>query len=385
MYNLNDYALFAGKFPFSSRPFNALDALIFSQIAYLPLEKTPAGQKAVLLRQARELMKSLEPRLPIEFMQKNQMKTLDIIGDSKRYGSLLLSDFINDIKPDINKQFSAVTVHLPGQNTLVAFRGTDLSLTGWQEDFHICFDSPVPAQRQAVEYLRQTAENYPGDIYLCGHSKGGNLAVYAAAFCGEAVQPRIRRIFSFDAPGQVKGVLDTEEYQQIRKRIRSFLPERTLVGVLLNQTRPYTVVACDAFGLMQHNPYRWQIKGGAFVKRKELSAQSQFLDKTVDNWVSAMTRDERQQLTEALFTILESPGEDGFDGLTERWFSNLKTMWSAANQLPKNLKQTTRRAVKLLVSGMFDILTQDVKQTASGIAQGLHQKLGDIINKFNED
>lgn len=378
MKDIVSYVEASGNAGFSSRPLNALDALVFSQLAYLPLEIAGADLGAVAISELPALLEGVSPQSPAEFMLRHQLRLMKAAADTRRFGPLVFSHFTDEIDPELGKQFSAVRVSLPRGMTLVAYRGTDLSLAGWMEDFRLAYESPVPAQRRAAEYLRLTAEDTQGSLTLCGHSKGGNLAVYAAAFCGGDIQGRLSRVYSFDAPGQAQGVLETPGYQAIRKRIRAFLPERSMVGVLLSQTRPFVVVACRHLGLLQHNPFHWRVAGGAFVKKPTLSSGSLFLDKSLNAWILAMTRDERRQMTEAVFTILQAPGEEGFDGLTEGWFSNLMTMWKAAALLPRNLKKAVWHSVILLMGGAMDTLAEDVRGLAAGVAQGIQQRFADL-------
>jgi hypothetical protein len=371
---------------FSTRPFNSLDALVFSQLAYLPLEMAGAGQRAVPIQELPETLNYMELQTqPPQFMTRHHLRLLRAAAGSRRFGPVTLSRFVDEVDAQAVTQFSAVCAALPRGLTVVSFRGTDLSLAGWQENLRLSYDSPVPAQRRAVDYLRQRARESADRLALCGHSKGGNLAVYAAAFCGDDIQQRITRVFAFDAPGQHEGVLSTPEYEAIRQRIRSFLPERAVVGVLLAQTRPYTVVACRAFGLLQHNPYNWLIEGGAFVKRKSLSAYSLILDKSLDAWVAAMTRDERRLLTEAIFSVLQSPGWDSFDELSRDWPGSLKTMQQAADKLPKPVRQAMRRSLQLLLSGAAEAIAGDVKGRAAGLIRGLQQRLRDILSDQEDD
>lgn len=365
----------AGNAGFSSRPLNALDALVFSQLVYLPLELAGADAAPAALAGLPGFLAEVDAEGPLLFMLRHQLRLMEAAAGTRRFGPLALSRFVDEVDEEEGTQFAAMRVALPKGGTLVAFRGTDLSLAGWEEDFRIAYDSPVPAQRSAARYLAQTADDCPGDLYVCGHSKGGNLAVYAAAFCGEEAQTRVKRVFSFDAPGQTSGVMETGEYAAIRRRVRSFLPERSVVGVLLSQTRPYTVVACGAFGLLQHNPFNWRIEGGAFVKRKTLSRRSLFLDKSLNRWISAMTREEREQMTRAVFDVLYSPGLESFEELGEDWFSNVKAMWRAASQLPPHMKRAVRRCSLLLLTGAAEVITEDVREKA----QGLHRRFMDFV------
>lgn len=363
------YAENAGNAGFSSRPLNALDALVFSQLCYLPLELAGADRGPVLISQLPALLFGVEAEGPLLFMLRHQLRLMEAAAATRRFGPLSLFNFEDTVDEEEGTQFSAVSVALPRGQTLVAYRGTDLSLAGWEEDFRISYDSPVPAQRSAARYLNQAAEKSVGPLILCGHSKGGNLAVYAAAFCEEAAQARVTRVFSFDAPGQSPGVLGTAQYAKIRARVRAFLPERSVVGVLLSQTRPYTVVACPAFGLLQHNPFNWSIQGGAFVKRKTLSRRSLFLDKSLNRWIAAMSREEREQLTRAVFEVLYSPGLESFEELTEDWFSSVKDMWKAASGLPRTMKRAVRRGALLLLTGAAEVITEDVAEKAKGLQQ----------------
>lgn len=375
MNNILSYVASFGNTLFSTRPLNALDAMVFSQLVHLPLEVAGADCRAVLISDLPALLSQVAPRTKAEFMLPYYLELMQACATSRRYASTTLSDFVNEVEPENNKQFSAMRAFLPRGHQLIAFRGTDLSLAGWEEDFRISFESPVPAQRRAVSYVSAIAEKTPGPLTFSGHSKGGNLAVYAAAFCGEEVQARLHRVFSFDAPGQTEGVLKTQEYGRIRGRIRAFLPERSFVGLLLSQTRPFTVVACDIPGLMQHNPFNWQVSGGAFVKRPSLSAGSQFWDKALNTWLLAMTKQDREKLTRAIFDVLQAPGEEGFDGLSEGFLSNLMIMWKAAAQLPRDLRRAARRGIGLLLDGVKETIKGDALDLAQGVAQSARQRL----------
>lgn len=99
----------------------------------------------------------------------------------------------------------------------VAFRGTDDSLAGWEEDFKACYTMPVEAQVEAESYLGRIFNDYDGKIYIGGHSKGGNLAVYAAMTEGYKHRDRVVRIHNFDGPGFLEEYVKTTEYQTMAK------------------------------------------------------------------------------------------------------------------------------------------------------------------------
>ena len=127
----------------------------------------------------------------------------------------------------------------------MAFRGTDGTLVGWKEDFNMSFADAVPAQLHAVEYLNRAAA-LPGVLRLCGHSKGGNLAVYAAAFCEPDVQERIAAVRSFDGPGFQQAVTEREAFHRVIDRVRTYVPRASVIGLLLEHEEDYTVAAVQA-------------------------------------------------------------------------------------------------------------------------------------------
>ena len=116
------------------------------------------------------------------------MWTLQLCADTRRYGNTRLSSYVNNVNIKIDKQFSAVGFHLNDGSLLVAFRGTDTSITGVKESAMLSYMFPVPAQIEALYYFQETASLSEGDVRVCGHSKGGNLAVFAAVSCSNSLK-----------------------------------------------------------------------------------------------------------------------------------------------------------------------------------------------------
>ena len=63
------------------------------------------------------------------------------------------------------------------------------------------FIMPVPSQEAAVEYINSTCQYIRGRLYIGGHSKGGNLAIYSAVKCSERVRKKIDCVYNNDGPG----------------------------------------------------------------------------------------------------------------------------------------------------------------------------------------
>ncbi len=191
-------------------------------------------------------------------------------------------------------------------DAFTAFRGTDNTLVGWKEDFNLSFLDTIPGQWAARDYLEKIAERCPGTLYAGGHSKGGNLAVFAAAVCSPEVQARIRSVYNNDGPGFSGAVLEQPGYQAVLGRIQTFVPQSSVVGMLLEHEEPYTVVRSGQVGLMQHEPYSWEVLGSDFVRLKQVTQGSRLVDQTIKTWLSELSRQEREAFVEALFELLEN-------------------------------------------------------------------------------
>jgi len=193
-------------------------------------------------------------------------------------------------------------------SAFIAFRGTDYSLVGWKEDFNMSFCSSVPAQREAAAYVAEMAGMLPFNLHLGGHSKGGNLAVYAAAKVPLSVQNRIRSIYNLDGPGFTKPMLSDPGYLRVVPRIRTCIPESSIIGILLEHREPYTVIRSRQVGILQHEPYSWEIMAGGFLLANQMSAGSQFADRAITSWLEEMTDAERSEFVDMLYDLLRSGG-----------------------------------------------------------------------------
>lgn len=172
------------------------------------------------------------------------------------------------------------------------------------------FQQTVPAQRLALQYLREVAAEYEQPLRLGGHSKGGNLAVFAAARSGPLLQQRILEVYNNDGPGFTKYLMGDPGYLDMVPRIRTYIPQSSVIGMLLEHEEPYTVVKSRTVSLLQHDPYSWELMGREFVTVEEITEDSRFLDATIKAWFADMTNQERGRLVDVLFTLLGSGGVD---------------------------------------------------------------------------
>lgn len=217
--------------------------------------------------------------------------------------------FLEQFDGDEQTQFAAATYRLPSGMLVVAFRGTDDSLVGWKEDFNMAFQYPVPAQVTAADYLARVAALWKdAPIVLTGHSKGGNLAVYAAMNAEDGVKDRIERIYSLDGPGFPEAVVNSFEYASVSDRIVKIVPDSSVVGMVLETPERCIVVKSDVEGIMQHFVFSWQMHGGEFDKVEDVASSSVTFNKALNKWLANLSKEQRERAVDALFAVLEASG-----------------------------------------------------------------------------
>ena len=306
MSGMFDYLNWRGDILFSQLPPNPVDALIFSTLAYIRMAGVVPGdtEHSITLRDAAVMLLDDPEALEKMVHFRQDIDLLRAAAASERFGRTRLT-FCRDIFiPEEDTQFAAVTFLLEDGTAFLAFRGTDNSLVGWKEDFNMTFLESVPAQRLAHRYVEEFTAASKSPIHLGGHSKGGNLAVYAAAKCGWLTQKRIVTVYNHDGPGFSEAMMTDPGYRNIVPRIRTYVPQSSVFGMLLEHEEPYIVIKSKQVGLLQHHPYSWEIMGGSFIPCEDLSSDSRFLDRTLRSWLASMTVEERNAFFDNVFDLL---------------------------------------------------------------------------------
>ena len=311
MADMLEYLAWRGDIEFTQMPVNPVDALIFSTLSYIQFEDIVPDNplQSISLKEAAAGLFSLAD--PVRRTRvKKDLELLKAVAESARFDNIRMSFYRSILIPEEETQFSAVTIFLEDGSAYIAFRGTDNTLTGWKEDFNMSFQSSIPAQHLALSYVQEFMAAHSIPVWMGGHSKGGNLAVYAAAKCGEFLQKRIVEVYSQDGPGFSKEMMDDAGYQSILPKVRSYVPQSSVIGMLLEHEEPYTIIKSNQIGIMQHDPYSWQVLGAGFLQVEELTADSRFLDRTFRSWLSQMSNEERSQFFDTVFELLESTGAE---------------------------------------------------------------------------
>ena len=366
-------------------PFNELDMLMLTEITYLPFDQILSDQMSPdctcrLFEAAEKVPQDLSM-----LVTKNRLKLLEKAASSTRFKNIKLIGYVNDIDPDVQKQFAAMIFKIKPDSYVLTFRGTDDSIIGWKEDFHMTYMDQVPAQKTAVNYLRKAMDALPGQFILTGHSKGGNLASYAASQIEPEYQERIQSIYSYDAPGLNHSVITSQGYQTISDKIKRYIPQGSIVGMMLETPKQAQIVKSTAIGgLAQHDTFSWQISDQTFVLLDNLNPDSLQVDKTLKNWVDSVSDEELKDFFDLFFGLILDAGISSINDLTKlENFNKILAVFENANALTDQEREMLSRLAKLLVDMRYQSWKDDMNLlTPAEIQKEIRENISQFVNQL---
>ena len=361
MTTIYDYLDWRGDLPFTTVPFNEVDNTILSLLAYVHYDGINNIETTFQpLHQVRDEFYKLHTReeiAEVETYNGVNARLLDKVCDTERFKDIKIGYYISYSDKDFVVQFCAVTFKL-NDMIYISYRGTDNTFIGWKEDFYLSYTTGTNGQKAAVAYINQLFENETLPIHVGGHSKGGNLAIYAACHCKEAIRNHITKVWSNDGPGFQGEMLQSPAYQAIQDKITLIIPDSSIIGILMNNVDP-KIIKSNVNNVQQHDALTWIVKRNHFEKAESLSANSVFLNKAVDKFLENLSEDEAKIAIDAIFSILESTDAESFSKLKEGGFDSLKDIISALQKLPPEKSSVILRLIGTMISDSGNILAND--------------------------
>jgi hypothetical protein len=371
-----DYLKWRADLRFSQDPFNDIDALILAMFSYLPFKGIVPGidekEKITLEETARRYFSAFpshkdDPEkidLTVSSsMDEGLIRMLKMASRSERFSEMRLSRYVEKTDFSAGQQFAAITFSLPHakRQKVISFRGTDSTLIGWKEDFELAYMEEVLAQESAGDYLDCQISILSGKVTVCGHSKGGNLAVYAASRLKGADRSRLSRAVNFDGPGFNFSVLPRSSFSDCEKKVVNYVPEESIVGVLLDAVGDRSVITSSARYLYQHNPLTWAIERTGFLGG-ELSDTTKLLEETVEEWLAQISLERRKAFIDALFDVL---------GASEGKTVDPKESLKDISKVIKNVSGLDEDTRKML----SEVLASITNQARDTISKAIKEKL----------
>ncbi len=384
MGTLLDYLKEYGDYTLAEKPFCEVDSLILSQFSYLkfdgmlPEEAAQGAESRVVSLEQIRRHEQYDSLYGDERYRRDNTALFLGMYDSRRFHNTKIMNYVNRIDLDTEMQFAAVTIVLPDDMVYVAFRGTDETIVGWKEDLNLAFSEPVPGQRMSVEYLNRAAETFRGAFHVGGHSKGGNLAVYASMNCREAVRGRIVTIHDHDGPGFRPEVKAQGAYDEIAERICKTVPRSSLVGMLLYSEGEYEVVESRTIGLAQHNPYTWLVRDDGFLIADDIRSGRKFMDKALNQWILSLSQEEMHTFVDTLYQVLLASETDNLIDFTANWMKSLHGIRMAL----KGLDQQTQKVILQILRALLDTVSCNLKERFRSRNEAEREKMEEGIRQL---
>ncbi len=360
MATILDYVKMYKNCSFGEMPMTEADSLVLCQLSYLKFDGMVPGVRenkaSVTLKELQQHHDYEKLFADVRYEEVNRA-LLEGMLEGRRYSELKLNCYVNIVEKQWETQFSAVTYILGDGTAYVAYRGTDESIVGWKEDFNMAFLSPVPGQEYSVGYLNSVAERIGCPLYVGGHSKGGNLAVYSAMNCREKVQDRILRIYSMDGPGFRPEVLERCGYNKIADRVTKILPQSSLIGMLFESDTNYQVVASKSFGLAQHDPYTWLVEEEHLKHVEDILDRRKRMDNTLNTWILSLDEKQLKTFVDTLYEVISASKADNLIEFTAEWKRSMNGIVAAL----KEVDEETAKILKTVIKALFEIAGANIK------------------------
>ena len=367
MGNLISYVQQYGAQTFEDKSLTDIDVLVLTEIAYLPFDeivpKSFDVTEAISLEQIGkefEQIKEKKQKLNPFMITSERIELLEVVSKSQRYKEIKVFGFMNDIDDERTKQFAAVCYQWEEANRWIIFRGTDESLTGWKEDFMMTYSDLIPAQTDAIEYLKKQAETFSGTLNVSGHSKGGNLSLYASAMQEETVQNRIEQIYCWDSPGVHSSILDKEGYQRVVSKAKRYIPQDSIVGLMLESKVPYHIIESQGSGISQHSALMWNIEEDHFVELTELTKNSQLTDQTFKQWTEVVSDEDLKLFFDTFFELIFEMGVETVNDVYYNFRMYIQKFFEKAYQIDPEKREVLLRVGHLLFQIRYEIWKENL-------------------------
>lgn len=343
---------------FTRTAFNEVDSVIFAQFTYLYFDKFISSfEQDKMWVPISQMYKAEEfEHMTADTLYPSDNKNLLIaLCASPRFRDVQMNYYDNKFDVAAQEQFCAMSFKLPSGEVVVGFRGTDSTVIGWKEDFNMLFLSPVPSQISAVNYLEKVADKTKANIYIVGHSKGGNLAVYSALFAKKQVRDKIIRVYDLDGPGFQSQVWDEHEVDsdEIEQKITKVMPEGSFIGIVLSSPIKEKAIKSSAFGMLQHETFTWQISDNEFIASESVTSHVKYIEKTLDDMLVELDIEQRKLVVDTVFKVIDKTSAERLNDIVPIIIKEKDTILEAINEIDEQTAKFVKEVFIGLIKSYF--------------------------------
>lgn len=365
MSNILHYIKRTSSTTFKELPFNEVDSMILSQVAYSNFGylEDSKEQYFVDLKDNPVIINMVSNTWNPE----NNAKLIQALSASERFGSISWSNYVNIMDLLNEQQFSAITFNLTNGQYYIAYRGTNATFVGWKEDFNMSYLEEIPSQNAALNYFEDIFLTKSGKYFLGGHSKGGNLAMFAAIHAPRESRESILGIYNHDGPG-LRGLLEENSvYDEMKSRIHKTIPQSSIIGLIFEQTADFYIVKSESRGIMQHDPFSWSVSEERFVYLDAIDLRSKYAHNLILSWLQSMDEQTIEECLGSIYNVLKASELQYISELSKLSPQELKVVLKGLKNINPILKKkwlfVTKSLVKLsFIEGINIIRTRQSTQ-----------------------
>ncbi len=386
MADMFDYLDWYGNFDFQTIPFNEVDNLILAQASYIPLESVlPQDGSALTVAEAATRYAALHPASdPADLGPLLSPRTNDLLArmasTGRRFSGALVHDYEAVLDERRHEQFGAVTFDLPDGTQYVSFRGTDSTLIGWLEDCEISYRI-IPSQLHALNYLERVAARSTSRLRVGGHSKGGNLAAYAASRCSGHIRGRVQEVWCNDSPGFCDDVIPLSSLECLRDRLHLYTPEYSVVGSLFSHIVEPVIIKSAGTGVMEHSAVEWQVMRGSFLRGQALRDGSERVNQAFTQLIDSRDLPGREKLLTDLYDALVANGITDMGAMLSHGPTGINATLTSINSLDEADRQTMTNFLWGIAGGAVG---GAVAEAVAPVAKQLGEALADAAEAMQE-
>lgn len=377
---------------FTESPVNAVDSLVLSSLCYFNFDKLVLKPELSTVSCPLDthtstpvLLSDILALCDADWLtegswlkdSEDTLRFVQAIRASRRYRNVSVAFFVDEISDAVDKQFSATTFFLQstsGAIAYIAFRGTDGTLTGWKEDFNLSYKPVIPSQRSALAYVSGVSSATQCPLILGGHSKGGNLAQYAALCTDESTYQRIVAVYDHDGPSFLEDPSPRRTTADYDCKLHKLVPESSAFGMILERRDDYRVVQSSASAIFQHHPFSWIVNGDDFVYQEDLNASAQFFDEALDTWLRSKTPAERERFIQTIYDLIMQTNATSWAEFQTRLGANVATVMGAGSKLDSDTKQFLASTLRSLGATLKNQTISRIKDAGNGLLQNDSRK-----------
>lgn len=370
---------------FTESPVNAVDSLVLSSLCYFNFNKLVLKPELSTVSCPLDthtstpvLLSDILALCDVGWLtegswlkdSEDTLRFIQAIRASRRYRNVSVAFFVDEISDAVDKQFSATTFFLQstsGAIAYIAFRGTDGTLTGWKEDFNLSYKPVIPSQRSALAYVSGVSSATQCPLILGGHSKGGNLAQYAALCTDESTYQRIVAVYDHDGPSFLEDPSPRRTTADYDCKLHKLVPESSAFGMILERRDDYRVVQSSASAIFQHHPFSWIVDGDDFVYQEDLNASAQFFDEALDTWLRSKTPAERERFIQTIYDLIMQTNTTSWAEFQTRLGANVATVMGAGSKLDSDTKQFLASTLRSLGATLKNQTIARIKDAGNGL------------------